>query len=73
MLLESAAIAANKVSVDEKITACIKQICLQGVVCKVSNRKTLSCETFCFLENICHQYLNVVLRATYCFFLRAAD
>ena len=41
---------AEKLPGDDKITACIKQICLLGVICKGSNRKTLSGETFCFLE-----------------------
>jgi len=50
MLLQSMAIVAKKLPVDEKITACVKQMCLQGVVCKVSNRKKLSGETFCLLE-----------------------
>ena len=36
--------------VDDKITACVKEICLLGVVCKVLNRKTLSGATFCFPE-----------------------
>ena len=36
--------------VDDKITACVKEICLLGVVCKVLNRKTLFGETFCFPE-----------------------
>ena len=36
--------------VDDKITACVKEIDLLGVVCKVLNRKTLSGETFCFPE-----------------------
>ena len=60
---------------DDEITACVKQIYLLGVICKVSNRKTLSGETFCFLN----EYLNIVfLRApgwpttnflgTYCYF-----
>ena len=40
----------EKLLVDNKITACVKQICLLGVICKVSNRKTLSGETFRFLE-----------------------
>ena len=35
---------------DDKITACVKQVCLLGVTCKVSNKQTLSGETFCFLE-----------------------
>ena len=68
MLLQSAAIVAKKLPVDEKITACVKQIFLQGVVCKVSNRKTSFGEIFCFLENVCYQHLNVVLQVTYCFF-----
>ena len=34
----------------DKITACVKQICLLGVICKVSNRKTLSGKTLCFLK-----------------------
>ena len=33
-----------------KARQCVKQICLLGVVCKVSNRTTLSGETFSFLE-----------------------
>ena len=36
--------------VDDKITACVKEIDLLGVVRKVLNRKTLSGETFCFPE-----------------------
>ena len=35
----------KKLLVDGKITACVK-----GVVCKVSNRKRLSCKKNCFLE-----------------------
>ena len=63
-------IVVKKLLVVKKITVCVKQnlfdmscyfsvifnICLQGVVCKVSNTG----ETFCFLEN-------VVLKVTYCF------
>ena len=51
MLLQSAAMAANKLLENDKITAWIKQICLLGVLCKVLNRKTLSGETFCFWSN----------------------
>ena len=56
----------KKLLVDDKITACAKQVCLLGVVFyKVSNRKTLSGETFCFLEKrFCHQYLHFVLPLT---------
>ena len=32
MLLQSAAMVAKKLSVDDKITACVKQICLLGVL-----------------------------------------
>ena len=44
------AIVAKKLLADEETTACIKQVCLLGVVCTVSNRQTLSFETFWFLE-----------------------
>ena len=50
MSLQSAATVAKKSLVGDRITACVKQICLLGVTCKVSNRKTLSGKTFCFLE-----------------------
>ena len=50
MILQSEAMAAKKLLVDGKVSACVKQICLLGVACKVSNTKTLSGETFCFLE-----------------------
>ena len=49
MLLQSLAIVAKKLLVDDQITPCVKQICHLGVICKVSNRKTLFGETFCFL------------------------
>ena len=48
--MQNAAMVAKKLLVDDKITACFKQICLLGVICKVSNRKALSGETFFFLE-----------------------
>ena len=50
MLLQCAAIVAKKLPVGDKITASVRQICLLVVVCKVLNRKTLSSETFCFIE-----------------------
>ena len=37
MLLQSEAMVAKKLLVDDKITACIKQICLLSVICKVAN------------------------------------
>ena len=62
---------AKKLLVDDKITACVKQIFLLGDIRKVFNRKTLSGETFCFLEKRSgYQYLNFVLRVTYCLFTR---
>ena len=45
-----AQLVATKLLVDDKITACVKQICLLGVICKVSNRKHFFGETFSFLE-----------------------
>ena len=48
-----AQLVVTKLLVDDKITACVKQIntvCLLGVICKVSNRKTFFGETFSFLE-----------------------
>ena len=62
MLLQSAAIGAKKLLVDDK------EICLVGVVCKVSNIKTLSGDTFCFPEKRLLSILHFVLRVTYCFF-----
>ena len=50
MLLQSGAKVVKKLLVDDKITACVKEICLLGVVCKVLNRKTLFGEIFCFPE-----------------------
>ena len=71
MLLQSTAIKARKLLVDDEITARVKEICLMGVVCKVSNRRTLSGETFC-LPEILLSILNFVLQVTYCF-LHTAD
>ena len=50
MFIASAAIVARKLLEDDQITAYVRQICLLGVICKVSKRKTLTGETFCFLE-----------------------
>ena len=50
MFIASAAIVAKKLLVDDQITAYVRQICLLGVICKVSNRKTMTGETFCSLE-----------------------
>ena len=53
LLLQIVESSSKKMLVDDKITACIKQICLLGVTCTciVSNTNTLSGETFCFHEN----------------------
>ena len=61
-------IALRKLLVDDKITACLKQnllICLLGVIWKVSNRKTLSGETFCFLAKC---LLSIFKFDAFCFF-----
>jgi len=60
----------------KKITVCVKQICLQGVLGITLYRKTLLGETFCtFLKNVSNQYLNVTAWSNffYILFLRAAD
>ena len=59
---------AKKLLVDDKVQACVKQICLLGVVRNVSTRKTLSGKTFCFLKKLIYWYVNFVLWVTYCFF-----
>ena len=43
---------AKKLLADNKIAACVKQICLLDIICKVSNGKTLSGEMFAFLKNV---------------------
>ena len=53
MLMQSAAMVAKKLPVDDKITSCVKQM-FPGC--------------FAFLKNGCYQYLNFVLRVTYCCF-----
>ena len=50
MLLQITAIVVKKLLVDDKITACVKETCLLGVVCKVLNGKILSGEIFCIPE-----------------------
>ena len=51
MLLQSEAMVAKKLLVDDKITAFVKQICLLGILYKVSNRKlTLFGGHFAFLN-----------------------
>ena len=57
MFMQSAAIIAKKLLLSGKITACVKQICVLGVICRVSDRKTLSNENVCFVGNVCYQHL----------------
>ena len=57
MILQSTALVAmklfNELLVDDKITACVRQICLVAVIYKVSKqRKTLSGGTFCFEKRL---------------------
>ena len=68
MSLQSGAIVAKKLLVDDKITACVKQIRLVGVICKVSNKNYYLVKHFAFLKNVCYQCFNFVLQVTYCFF-----
>ena len=56
-----------------KQTACVKQICLLCVYVKLLIEKHCLVKHFAFLKNVGYQYLNFVLRVTYCFFLQAAD
>ena len=68
MILLSATIVAKKLLVDDKITACVKEICLMGVVCKVSHRKTLPGEKFYFNEKRLLSKLNFCAPSNLCFF-----
>ena len=58
MSLQSGAIVAKKLLVDDKITACVK----------VSNKNYYMVKHFAFLKNVCYRYFNFVLQVTYCFF-----
>ena len=54
MFIASAAIVAKKLLVDDQITAYVRQICLLGVICKVSNRKTMTGMTgFAHQKKLC--------------------
>ena len=69
-LLQSATMEAKKIAGrwQNKITTCVEQISLLGVIRKVSNRKTLTDETFCFVEKRLLSIFTFLLRETYCFF-----
>ena len=64
---------ATKLRVDDKITACDKQICFLCVICKVSKRKTLTGETFSFLEKRLLSIFKFCASSNLLFFLRVAD
>lgn len=78
MLLQSMAMVAMKLLRDDQVTPCVKKICLVGIICNVSNRKTSYSETFCFLSrqmfaiNNLKLYFISLLQVTF-FFLRTAD
>ena len=67
MLLQSATMVAKKVLVNDKITACLKQIYLLCVYVKFLIEKPCPVKHFAFLKSVGYQYLNFVLRVTYCF------
>jgi len=72
VLLQSLAMVAKKLLVDDQVTPCVKQICHLGVICKVSNRKTLFGETFCVLAKRSLSIFKFCASSNL-FFLRAAD
>ena len=66
--MQTTAMEPKKLLADENKKQRVKQNkYVSWVLCKVSNRKTLSGEYFAFLENVCYEYLNCVLRITSCF------
>ena len=68
LLLQNVAMVAKKLLVDDKITACVKQISWV-LYAKFRIEKRLV-KHFAFLKNVCYQYLHFLLRVTQ---LRAAD
>ena len=68
MLLQSAAMAAKKLLVHYKITACVKQICLLGVVSKVLIEKHCLVKHFVFLKNVCYQHFKFCALSNLLFF-----
>ena len=68
--MQTTAMEAKKLLADENKKQRVKQNkYVSWVLCKVSNRKTLSGEIFCFFGKVCYEYLNCVLRITSCFFM----
>ena len=68
--MQTTAMEAKKLLADENKTQRVKQNkYVSCVLCKVSNReKHCLVKYFAFLENVCYEYLNCVLRITSCFF-----
>ena len=64
----SSHVIVKRCNITKEITGNDKKICLMGVVCTVSNRKTLSTETFCFSDERLLSILNFLHQVTYCFF-----
>ena len=64
---------AKKLLVDDKITAWVKQIYLLGVIFKVSNRRTLTGEIFCFLQKFLLSRFKFCAPRNLLFFLQVAD
>ena len=67
MLLQSGAMVAKKLLVDDKITAWVKQICLLGV--KFSIEKHCLVKHCIFFEKRLLSIFKIVLRVTYCFLM----
>ena len=68
MLLQSGAMVAKKLLVDDKITAWVKQICLLGV--KFSIEKHCLVKHCIFFEkHLLYQYFKIVLPVTCCFLM----
>ena len=63
---------AKKLLLDDKITPCVKQICLLGVTCKVLNTKTWSGEIFFFWKTFAANIL-ICASTKLLFFLPPAD
>ena len=69
MCLQSATMVEKKLLVNDKITACVNQICLLGVICKIRIEKYCLVKHFAFL-NVCYQFsdfsLNLPVFSTSC-------
>ena len=63
MLLQSEAMVAKKLLVDDKITASVKQNVSWVLYVRLQTLHLV--KNFAFLKNICYQYLNFVLQVTF--------